>query len=116
MKGQDARSRALLRLLRHRVPPPIYELCKLVIIHIGLCELDAVEFFAGKKAVTMGLRRKGYRAASFEKEDDPASMDFLTLHGFILAVCMVLSLRCGGFLLAAPVCSAWGAHRKANNN
>ena len=103
----DARSLAVLAVLHGRVPPAIFDYCRAAISAIGLCTpIDALELFAGRKAVTRGFRLLGHVAVAFERRDDP-SMDFLTPCGFLQATCLALSLRTNGFLLAAPVCSSW---------
>ena len=83
------------------------DICVAVIITIGLQgPYDALELFAGEKAVTRACARHGYTAVPYEKKDTPA-FDILSIGGFILALTLVLSLKFGGFLLAAPVCSTW---------
>ena len=49
----------------------------------------------------------GMPCVPFELEDNPQLYDFTSAKGFALAVALCLSLRAGGFLLAAPVCSSW---------
>ena len=103
----DARSIAVLHTLNGRVPPIIFQFCQFVVAKVGLCApFDCLELFAGRKAVTRGLRLLGYKAVAVERDDD-SSMDFLSPHGFLQAACLALSLRKRGFLMAAPVCSSW---------
>ncbi len=68
-------------------------------------ELDSTEFFAGKKAITLGYRSLGFAAASFELQDDQLWEDFLSPRGFAHAITLVLKTRWGGALWGAPVCS-----------
>jgi hypothetical protein len=65
-----------------------------------------VEYFAGGKAVALGLAAAGRAAAAFEILDD-ARMDYNSGIGFIVAVVLTLKLRLGGGSNLAPVCSTW---------
>ena len=103
----DERSQHLLKQLWGRVPPVVFEFCRLVIAKLGLLPpLDALELFAGKKAVTLALRGHGYKAVAFEKLDS-ACVGFMTDVGDLHAAMLALSLRQNGLLVAAPVCSSW---------
>lgn len=70
-------------------------------------ELDAVEYFAGMKAITTNYKKLGYNAASFELMDDPLNEDLLSAQGYSHAVALVLKTKWGGALWTAPVCSTW---------
>ena len=69
--------------------------------------LDAVEYFAGKQAVTNGFRSFGFVSVGYEVLDDPLCMDLLTDVGYIFALSLACQVRAGGFALLAPVCSTW---------
>jgi hypothetical protein len=106
----SARAVTVLMLLQHSVLVPriMWNLCHAIVSKIGLQrEVNAVEFFAGQKAVTLAFQARGWAAVPFELLDDPAVYDFMSDKGFLLAITFVLSLKHGGFLLGAPVCSTW---------
>ena len=69
--------------------------------------VDAVEYFAGMKAVTKGYLPAGYSCCSFEKNDAWDAQDFCSDNGFALAVLLALKVEPAGAALAAPVCSSW---------
>ena len=69
--------------------------------------VDAVEYFAGMKAVTKGYLAAGYSCCSFEKNDAWDAQDSCSDNGFALAVLLALKVEPAGAALAAPVCSSW---------
>ena len=68
---------------------------------------DHVEYFAGQMAVTECLREAGLRCVAYEVLRDPCMMDFMSPCGFVNACALLLRVRAGGGMLAAPVCSTW---------
>jgi hypothetical protein len=71
-------------------------------------EIDAVEYFAGDQAVTLGFRSLSYTCVAYDIElaAGSTSMDILSSPGLILAIALAMRVRAGGFALLAPVCSA----------
>lgn len=70
-------------------------------------DLDMVEYFAGKMAVTKCWARNGWKCCPYEILLDSSTMDILSPIGFALALCMACRLKRGGFALLATVCSTW---------
>ena len=70
------------------------------------CDLDCVELFCGKKAITLAQQRAGLKALGFDKVHSE-SEDFCSPTGFENALNLMLRLHAGGFLWAAPECKTW---------
>ena len=70
-------------------------------------DLDAVEMWAGCKAVARAVAAKGEVAETVEIIDDADQQDLTTLGGFHYAVKLVMRVKLGGLLGMAPVCSSW---------
>jgi hypothetical protein len=66
-----------------------------------------VEYFAGRKSITTAMREHGYTCLSYERDDDAEFQDFTSAKGFCFALRCLLSLRKGGGMWAAIVCSSW---------
>ena len=74
----------------------------------GMEFLDCAEFFAGHKAVSLGLVEAGYRTASFERDDHVIFEDFLSPRGYFYALSIIMRLVPGKSIAwYAPVCSSW---------
>jgi len=69
--------------------------------------LEFMEYFAGAKALTMEMRAAGFNVGTFEYEDDPVRQNFNTDIGYVTAVEQLMSVKGGGGMLAAIVCSTW---------
>ena len=69
-------------------------------------DLDGIEFFAGKRAVTKAMQRRGIKAVPFER-DLSKKMDLCTAAGFGLALQLMIRLMPSGIIWLAPVCSSW---------
>jgi hypothetical protein len=65
-----------------------------------------VEFFAGDRSVTLGLRLIGYVGTPVDVRLNEGH-DFMTPLGFLLAVAMIWSVAPGGLVWFAPPCSTW---------
>ena len=102
--------RRLKRLKRYNVPSVmrvIVALCFAAgLTSSGTC-YDFTEFFAGAKAVSKGLKARGYCGVTYEKLDDPVRQDILTDHGLLNAIILVLSCHPGGLVWWGIVCSSW---------
>ena len=70
-------------------------------------EIDFMEVFAGRKAVTRAMRSQGLIAVSFEVRDNPVLEDYLSDIGFLHALTLMLNLKPVSGFLAAPVCSSF---------
>ena len=76
--------------------------------HDAVRDLDTVDLFAGKAAITSGCTSKGLNSEAYDKSYlDNDSMDITTGPGFLAAFHLVLRLRVHGSLWGAPVCSSW---------
>ena len=71
-----------------------------------LRDLDVFEVWAGVGSIVKAARRHKLNAASMEILDD-SSQDASSASGFMNAVRLVLSLKIGGLLWLAPVCSSF---------
>jgi hypothetical protein len=69
-------------------------------------DLDVFEVWAGVGSIVKAARRHKLNAASMEILDD-SSQDVSSASGFMNAVQLVLSLKIGGLLWLAPVCSSF---------
>ena len=90
--------RSLQHLRLNAVPLVLVQLCALVYV-AGLAEtqsLDAIEYFAGDKAITLAFASAGYNAISYELKDDSICEDILSRAGFAYAITLILRLRPGG--------------------
>ena len=74
--------------------------------YVRLRDLDMLEVFAGRGAVTTMFRRSGYSVFAFEKQYDP-TMNVLTLGGLLWLLWLVLRVKYEGLLVIAPECSHW---------
>lgn len=84
-------------------------------------DCDHIEYFAGEMAVTEALREAGLTCIGYEVLRDPHMMDFMSPCGFLNACVLLLRVRSGGGMLAAPVCSTWvymnrGTSRRSQAN
>lgn len=71
-------------------------------------DTDFVELFAGSREVTKAFWKTGYRAVPVEKRDsDGPGYDVITPAGQLLVLQLLLRVKLGAGLLAAPVCSSW---------
>ncbi len=68
---------------------------------------DAVEFFAGQRRICKALRLHGLSAVPFDKFTIDNRMDLESSQGFSLALAILLSVKPGGLVWLAPVCSSW---------
>lgn len=89
----------LWRLKRKQLPGALLEIVALILLS-GILEgspsIDSCEFFAGEKAVTLGLLARNYRAASFEYKDDEEYENILSPSGYIYALILILMTKPGG--------------------
>ena len=69
-------------------------------------DLDSVELFSGKKAITNAAEQKGLKAMGYDKVYS-TSQDFTTTEGFKEALLLALRIREGGCIWAAPECKTW---------
>ena len=69
-------------------------------------DLDALELFSGKKAITVASSEVGLKAQGYDKTYS-SSEDFTTEEGFKTAMTLMLRVRPGGCLWAAPECKTW---------
>jgi len=69
--------------------------------------LDAVEYFAGRAAVTRALQAIGFQAVPYDVSYAMNGQNILSDKGFALALQLALRLKWGGFCMLAPVCSSW---------
>ena len=109
----NARWRVELGKLALRgVPPRMVMLCALVVL-AGLVDhhspLDAVEFFAGKMAITLGLQYRDFNCYAVELLQDKGAgvQDIMTPQGFAFALSLVLRTVPGGMNWWGIVCSTW---------
>jgi len=65
-----------------------------------------LEFFAGDRSVTKGMRLLGYVGDPVDIRFD-SRMDILTPFGFLTAIAMVWTIARGGLCWFAPPCSSW---------
>lgn len=68
--------------------------------------LDFVEFFAGDRAVTHGMRLLGYIGEPVDVRISSCH-DLLTPCGFFVALAFIMQVRRGGVCWLAPPCSTW---------
>ena len=70
--------------------------------------MDAVEIFAGARAITDAVLGLGYKAEALDVSyGSEEKWDLRTKAGLDWAMQRVFSLRIGGTLWCAPVCSSW---------
>lgn len=69
-------------------------------------DLDCLELFCGQKAITLAQQKCGLKALGFDKVHS-AREDFCTPAGFDAALKLMMRLRAGGCLWAAPECKTW---------
>lgn len=73
-----------------------------------MADLNCVEFFAGVKSITRGMKAEGLAAASYEIKDDPVCKDLNGIQGYLFAVQMCRRLvPKKSMTWHAPVCSTW---------
>ena len=70
------------------------------------CNLDCLELFCGKKAITLAQQKAGLQALGYDKIHSK-SEDFCSPEGFQRALEFMMRLKPGGFLRAAPECQTW---------
>ena len=70
-------------------------------------EVDYIEYFAGRHALTSAFQQAGKLAISYEKADNNYYQDFLGDVGFCHAMHLALKLKPGGGAHAGIVCSTW---------
>jgi len=69
---------------------------------------DSLELFSGERAITNAATRAGLLAFGFDKLDGTGQENnILSKKGFKRALDLVLSIKPGGFLWAAPECSTY---------
>ena len=73
----------------------------------GDAQIAAVEFFAGKKSVTNGMRAFNMLVADYEIKDHRTLIDILGALGFLFATRLTLAVQEHGLVWLAPVCSMW---------
>ena len=83
-------------------------------------DLDCLELFAGKYRLTAAVQDAGFTALPFDKVLDP-EQNVLCEGGFELAFRLLLRVRPGGLLWAAPECKTWvfvsrSTYKRSNSN
>lgn len=83
-------------------------------------DLDLVEVFAGKAAITRAFARAGLASRAFDLENSDKE-NILHMDGLMRALSLVLRLKVGGLLWAAPPCQMWtwmssSVHRRTKSN
>jgi hypothetical protein len=61
-------------------------------------ELDGVEYFAGRAAVTTALQNEGLRVYAYERDTDALVHDIMGDTGFAHALALLLRIRRGGIV------------------
>ena len=72
----------------------------------GEPDLHSVELFSGKAANTKGVSAQGLKAIGYDKTYSN-NQDILTNTGFRWAIDLILRVKQGGAVWAAPKCSSW---------
>ena len=71
-------------------------------------DLQSLELFAGKKAISRATQKFGFQACALDKTYSSAdTMDICTENGFRHALQLACRLMPGSTCWAAPVCSSW---------
>lgn len=83
-------------------------------------DLDFVEIFAGKAAITRAFARAGLASRAFDIVNSEKE-NILHVDGLMRALSLVLRLKVGGLLWAAPPCQMWtwmssSVHRRTKRN
>ena len=94
-----------------RLPKAIYAILLFLASNQGINQthdLNSVEYFAGVKSITRGLKAEGMAAASFELLDDRECKDLNGVNGYVCALqlCRRLVPK-RSMTWHAPVCSTW---------
>ena len=102
----------LRRLQRVKAPRVLLRVVVLLLVaHLvhdtPICSVDALETFAGVRAVTRAFCARGLNAVAFELDLHKLHHDFLTAHGFLHVLWLSLILADGAMAMHAPVCSTW---------
>ena len=70
--------------------------------------IDALELFCGVRSITKAAAHVGLVALGFDKLDGPAKENnILYNEGYEKALQLVLAVKPGGFVWAAPECTSW---------
>ena len=69
--------------------------------------LTFAEFFAGVKAYSGNMWKRGFRGVALDILIDGIWHDILSPQGFAFAILIALCVTPGGMTLLAPVCSSW---------
>ena len=69
-------------------------------------DLHSVELFSGKAANTKGVAKYGLNAIGYDK-DYSSKQNIITETGFRYAISLILRVKPGGSVWAAPKCSSW---------
>lgn len=70
-------------------------------------DLDLLEVFAGRKALSKEFQAKGLEVETFEIEDDAQKFDLLSDEGMLRAVGLTLRLKVGALLFGGHPCSTF---------
>ena len=71
-------------------------------------EIQSLELFAGKQAISRQTQKFGFRAVALDKTySDSPIMDLTTMDGFKHALSLAMRLGIAFTCWAAPVCSSW---------
>ena len=74
----------------------------------GVRDLDSLELFSGAMQITRAMQQYGLNSVGYDKKYHKGDIEDLTSdQGFSRAMSLVLRLKIGGSLWAAPVCSSW---------
>ena len=69
-------------------------------------DADAFELFGGHGAITRNIIDQDMVCTMMDKEANP-NEDITTEQGFLLAVRLLMRVKCGGLTWAAPTCWSW---------
>ena len=98
-------------LLKSRVPLVYVQLVALVCL-AGFLDAaplyDAIEYDAGRRAITRAMHTSFLRVAAYDIIDSQyGERDMLSPHGMVFAIMLACCTIPGGFAWFAPVCSSW---------
>jgi hypothetical protein len=119
-----SRAHLLLATLRHLGAPPIFRDLVVQLLRSPRLrgstrpQLQFLELFAGRAAVTRACQERGLVACPYDITLEPVHHNFLGDLGFLQALLLVLQLEPGAGLHCATVCSTWtavnsGTHRRS---
>jgi len=69
--------------------------------------IDALELFAGERAISEATLRAGRKACSYDIVIDPVGNNIMGTVGWLCACVLTLKLKPGSQVNTAPVCSSW---------